>query len=182
MRRLHEWLRAAAEGSLDPIGMPLHPPVAYNVGHLVIPQRDVRARGLCGLGGQAPERQRGADRGARPGRPFDAAAACVDDVVVRAAIHPGIGVARAGDSVDGFFVGPEVTDPPDAPVGAYRDAWGAIKRQAARFRIFGYYAAGSVVRELTSEVPTSAGRCTSPTRRPLGTASRPRWTCPRRQR
>lgn len=41
MRRVHDWLEAAAKGSLDPIGMPLHPPVAYDVGHLcVVPRED----------------------------------------------------------------------------------------------------------------------------------------------
>jgi integrative and conjugative element protein (TIGR02256 family) len=41
MRRLDEWLRAAAAGTLDPIGMPLHPPVEYSVGHLyVVPRQD----------------------------------------------------------------------------------------------------------------------------------------------
>lgn len=47
-------------------------------------------------------------------------------------IHPAIGMARVGNS-DGFFFGPE----PDAgPPATYRDAGGALLRQAARFRIF----------------------------------------------
>ncbi len=29
MQRLYEWLKAGAAGELDPVGMPLHPPVAY---------------------------------------------------------------------------------------------------------------------------------------------------------
>lgn len=41
MRRVHEWLKAAAAGTLDPAGMPLHPPVAYSVGHFcVVPSED----------------------------------------------------------------------------------------------------------------------------------------------
>lgn len=76
---------------------------------------------------------------------------CVDAVVVRAAIHPGIGIARMGDAPNAFFVGPEVTAPPPEEPGFYRDAGGALKRQAARFRIYGYNAAGEVVRELTAE-------------------------------
>ena len=61
------------------------------------------------------------------------------------AIHPGIGIARVGDSPDEYFVGPEA--PGGAPVpakpessgasdGSYKDARGHIKRQGARFRIF----------------------------------------------
>jgi hypothetical protein len=70
--------------------------------------------------------------------------------IVRAAIHPGIGVARVGDSPSEFFVGPELLHP--TPVhGGYRDASGALKRQAAQFRIYGYDAHGDVVAELTAE-------------------------------
>jgi len=70
--------------------------------------------------------------------------------IVRAAIHPGIGIARIGDSPDEFFIGPEVPPPATSPEGGYRDASGALKRQAARFRIFGYDEYGHVVSELTS--------------------------------
>lgn len=84
-------------------------------------------------------------------RPGIDPAPCVDTVVVRAAIHPGIGIARMGDARDEFFVGPEVTAPPREEPGYYRDASGALKRQAARFRVYGYNAAGEVVRELTAD-------------------------------
>lgn len=73
-----------------------------------------------------------------------------DDCIVKAAIYPGIGVARLGNSDNDFFIGPEVPDPaPEAP-GFYRDATGALKRQAARFRIYGLNAEGKTVRELTA--------------------------------
>ena len=53
--------------------------------------------------------------------------------ITRCKIHPAIGVARVGDSPDGFFVGPE--SPGDAGSdGPYKDGAGRIKRQAARFR------------------------------------------------
>jgi hypothetical protein len=71
--------------------------------------------------------------------------------IVRAAIHPAIGVARVGNSRDAWFLGPEVEDPPAAAPGFYRDPTGALKRQAARFRIYGYDAAGAVVAELTAD-------------------------------
>ena len=74
-----------------------------------------------------------------------------DPTVVRAAIHPAIGIARVGNSPEGYFVGPEVVEPRPEDPGYYRDQVGALKRQAARFRIYGYNAAGQPVRELTSD-------------------------------
>ncbi len=74
--------------------------------------------------------------------------------IVRAAIHPAIGVARIGDSRDpnkGCFIGPEVIEPIRTDAGQSRDASGALKRQAARFRIYGYDDQGNVVRELTAD-------------------------------
>ncbi|MGW2088752.1 LodA/GoxA family CTQ-dependent oxidase [Streptomyces sp. NPDC001880] len=48
----------------------------------------------------------------------------------------------------GFFVGPESADRKPEQPGFYKDEAGAIKRQAACFRLYGYNAAGQVVREL----------------------------------
>ena len=70
--------------------------------------------------------------------------------VVIARIHPAIGIARVGNSATGFFVGPEVPDPAGPPPGGYRDDGGHLKRQAARFRVYGYDKAGKVVGEITS--------------------------------
>ena len=64
-------------------------------------------------------------------RPFINPTECLDETVVRAAIHPAIGVARIGDSVREFYVCPEVTDPVPRPPGFYRDSSGALKRGAA---------------------------------------------------
>lgn len=80
-----------------------------------------------------------------PGQPYPPAR---DQTIVRAAIHPAIGVARMGNS-DEWFVGPEVVHPAPREPGFYRDGSGALKRQAARFRVYGINAAGDVVRELT---------------------------------
>ena len=74
----------------------------------------------------------------------------MDDKIVSAKIHPGIGVARLGNSVNEFIIGPEVPFPRYLAAGSYKDSTGAIKRQAARFRVYGYNAAGEVVRELTA--------------------------------
>jgi hypothetical protein len=84
----------------------------------------------------------------KPGVPYPPGK---DARIVRAAIHPAIGIARVGNSPTEFLIGPEVTDPAPGKPGSYRDAWGALKRQAARFRIYGYNAAGEVVRELTAD-------------------------------
>jgi hypothetical protein len=66
-------------------------------------------------------------------------------------IHPGIGIARVGNSPDEYFVGPEAPcDPREvaAPDGAFKDANGRIKRQAARFRIYAYDKDGNNLGEL----------------------------------
>jgi hypothetical protein len=73
------------------------------------------------------------------------------DCIVRAAIYPPIGVCRIGDSPEEFFYGPEVPDPIPRPAGFYRDSEGRLKRQAARFRIYGINAMGDVVKELTAD-------------------------------
>lgn len=78
-------------------------------------------------------------------------ASATDTQIIRATIHPAIGVARVGNSETAFFVGPLVADPEPCPVGFYRDDAGALKRQAAQFRIYGYNQAGDVVRELTAD-------------------------------
>jgi len=69
------------------------------------------------------------------------------DPIVALAIHPAIGVARVGNSAEGWFLGPEI---PGAPlVGPFKDASGALRRQAVRFRVYGLDARGRPVRELT---------------------------------
>jgi hypothetical protein len=72
------------------------------------------------------------------------------DGIVRAAIHPSIGIARVGNSPDGCFYGPEVTDPLPHPAGFYRDGSGALNRQSARFRVYGLDASGKPLAELTA--------------------------------
>ena len=70
--------------------------------------------------------------------------------IVRVAVHPSVGIARVGNSEDSFFFGPDLPGQlPVAPDG-FKDASGAIARQAARFRVYGYDEQGEVVRELVS--------------------------------
>lgn len=76
------------------------------------------------------------------------------DNVTYIKVFPGIGMARVGNSPE-HFIGPEqfgtVPDPGD---GKYKDGQGRIKRQAARFRVFGYDAQDNLVMELTHD-PTN---------------------------
>ncbi|MBP6019855.1 MAG: LodA/GoxA family CTQ-dependent oxidase [Burkholderiaceae bacterium] len=74
-------------------------------------------------------------------------------------IHPGIGLARLGDS-DEFYIGPEargvVVDPggsngPGPDGGTYRDSNARLKRQAQRYRVYAYDANDKVVAELTTD-------------------------------
>jgi hypothetical protein len=69
-------------------------------------------------------------------------------------IHPAIGIARLGNSPNGFYIGPEVPGETVQPEGGYKDAKGFIKRQAARFRLFGYDKHGKVVKEIDSDDAT----------------------------
>jgi hypothetical protein len=113
------------------------------------------------------------------------------DEAVAWKIHPAIGVARVGNSETGFFFGPEAGDRHGAPIGRRHDAGDqanlrlpAVKRQAARFRIFAYDAAGDCLGEVTGATVRSiewtvelANKKASAMRtgpRPAGRPARPR--------
>ena len=67
-------------------------------------------------------------------------------------IHPGIGVARVGNSATEFFLGPEIPGVPPTPEGgAFKDAAGRIKRQGQRFRIYAYDDQHRVIGEITAK-------------------------------
>ena len=83
----------------------------------------------------------------------------MDGDIKKIRIHPGIGMARLGNS-DEFFVGPEApgvvvdpggTDGPGPEGGTYRDSDMKLKRQAQRFRIYGYDENDNVVGEINAE-------------------------------
>ena len=61
-------------------------------------------------------------------------------------IHPAIGIARVGNSPTEFFIGSELPGNRRRPAGGYKDAQRRIKRQAARFRLFGYDKNGKLVK------------------------------------
>ncbi|HEX8161469.1 MAG TPA: LodA/GoxA family CTQ-dependent oxidase [Pyrinomonadaceae bacterium] len=79
------------------------------------------------------------------------AAAGVDQRIAYCMIHPGLGIARIGNSPDEFFVGPESPGHTVNPPGGFKDAAGRIKRQAARFRIYAYNKQGVAIKELTAD-------------------------------
>jgi hypothetical protein len=84
--------------------------------------------------------------------PFDGNTDENSDCIVRAGIYPPIGVMRVGNSDDEYFIGPLVdVAEVKGDIYAYRDKTGAIKRQAAQFRIYGFNAAGKAIKELTME-------------------------------
>jgi hypothetical protein len=68
--------------------------------------------------------------------------------IVRAAVYPPIGIARVGNSETEYFLGPETLAPAERPPGFYKDLKGALKRQGARFRVYGLDGKGKVVEEL----------------------------------
>jgi L-lysine epsilon oxidase-like protein len=72
------------------------------------------------------------------------------NTIVRYAIYPGIGIARVGNSPDEYFIGPEAPGEVSQPDGGFKDSAGRIKRQAARFRIYGLNEAGEAIREITA--------------------------------
>ncbi len=110
-------------------------------------QRTAAATALLGAGGLL-----GACSDDGPPAPGAAPAEADPELarIVRVAVHPSVGIARVGNSPDSFFFGPELPGAlPVAPDG-FKDGNGAIARQAARFRVYGYDEAGAVVRELTA--------------------------------
>ncbi|MBL1101524.1 LodA/GoxA family CTQ-dependent oxidase [Streptomyces sp. 205] len=122
-------------------GLPEHRPAGSiaEARRVVYPASAARRRHANGI----PVREPG------PARPASAEPLGRDTRIVRASVHPAIGVARVGDSTDEFFLAPEVDYPPAQP--SYKDATGALKRQAVRFRVYGYNAAGKPVAELTAD-------------------------------
>lgn len=83
-------------------------------------------------------------------------------------IHPAIGIARMGDSENGWFLGPEA--PGQAPEAVYKEG-GEVKRQGARFRIWEYTDDGGIprpVREVTAGQAEIAWKVRLGNRKALG--------------
>jgi len=70
--------------------------------------------------------------------------------IVGVLVAPSIGIARVGNSPESFFIGPEAPGCIPEPEGGFKDARGRVKRQAARFRVYGIDAQGQVLGEITA--------------------------------
>lgn len=73
------------------------------------------------------------------------------DPITRYVIYPAIGIARVGNAESEYFIGPEAPGQVPNPEGGFKDSSGAIKRQAARFRIFALTGDGTPVKEITAD-------------------------------
>jgi hypothetical protein len=71
--------------------------------------------------------------------------------IVRYSIYPGIGIARVGNALEAYFIGPEAPGQVPQPPGGFKDPAGAVKLQAARFRIYGLDKDGRAVQEITAD-------------------------------
>jgi hypothetical protein len=71
--------------------------------------------------------------------------------VVGVVIAPAIGIARLGNSPDEYFLGPEVPGHAPNPTGGFKDKLGRVKRQGARFRIYGIDVKGVALCEITAD-------------------------------
>lgn len=69
-------------------------------------------------------------------------------LVKKVAIYPAIGIARIGNSPDAYFVGSTIPGIPASDPDDFRDKKGRIKRQAAKFFIYGIDAKGNILGEL----------------------------------
>ncbi|HTS25713.1 MAG TPA: LodA/GoxA family CTQ-dependent oxidase [Bryobacteraceae bacterium] len=79
------------------------------------------------------------------------AAQPADQEIVSYKIHPGLGIARVGNSPAEFYVGPLAPGEVPDPDGGFKDKAGRIKRQAAEFRVYGYNKDGVAVKEITAD-------------------------------
>jgi hypothetical protein len=73
--------------------------------------------------------------------------------IVRCAIHPAIGVARVGNApADQYYLAPEIPGrAADPGAGGFKNEKGEVRKEACRFRIYGYDVDGNVVREITAD-------------------------------
>ena len=71
--------------------------------------------------------------------------------IVSYKIHPGLGIARVGNSPTEFYVGPLAPREVPSPESGFKDKLGRIKRQAAEFRVYGYNKDGVAVKEITAD-------------------------------
>jgi hypothetical protein len=75
--------------------------------------------------------------------------------IVKAVIYPAVGIARVGNAPvnaeEDYFLGPEVPGQVPDPPGGFKDEEGRVKKQGARFRVYGLDKDENVVKEITLE-------------------------------
>ncbi|MEQ9239112.1 LodA/GoxA family CTQ-dependent oxidase [Coleofasciculus sp. E2-BRE-01] len=64
--------------------------------------------------------------------------------ITKCAIYPAIGIARIGNAPDDFYLAPEIPGQPAEVENGYKDSQGKVKKQVARFRIYGLTEDGEV--------------------------------------
>ena len=74
-----------------------------------------------------------------------------DSKITKCAIYPAIGIARIGNAPEEYYLAPEIPGKPATVTGGYKDSKGRIKKQVARFRIYGLNDEGEVIREITAD-------------------------------
>lgn len=71
-----------------------------------------------------------------------------DSLIVKYAIYPAIGIARVGNSPNEYYLAPEYPGQQPDVADGFKDASGRIKRQVARFRIYGLDSSGRAIKEI----------------------------------
>ncbi|MCE7995456.1 MAG: hypothetical protein HEP71_25990 [Roseivirga sp.] len=71
-----------------------------------------------------------------------------DQNIHSVAIYPPIGVARVGNSKQ-YYLASDVPGVAPQPRGGFKDGQGRVKKQAVRFRLYGFNKKGEVVKEIT---------------------------------
>jgi len=68
--------------------------------------------------------------------------------IKKVAIYPAIGIARIGNSPDEYCIGPTIPGQPPADPDDFRDSKGRIKRQGAKFFVYGLDENGDILGEI----------------------------------
>ena len=75
--------------------------------------------------------------------------------IVKYAVYPAVGIARVGNSPEEYYFAPEIPGQIPDINDKFKDPQGKIKRQAARFRVYGLDQDNNVVEEVTANSEVS---------------------------
>ena len=78
-----------------------------------------------------------------------------DASIVKYAIYPAIGICRVGNAPDEYYLAPEYPNQPVPPGTQFKDVRGRIKKQVAKFRVYGLDESGTPVKEIVDGDDTS---------------------------